>query len=235
MTGYSFSTPVWDGGTWVTPAVAEVAVARNVNGPEDQPRKQDAPAGWDKIDWRAHEGQVRRLRQRIFTAAQEQDWPRVRNLQKLMLRSRSNTLVSVRQVTQRNAGRKTAGIDGEVALTPEARADVAVRVHQSISSWRPRAVRRVYPRRRHSAALSSDPLGFVIVTHPFHPLNGQRLEILYAKRRGADTVFVCAGGVSGQMTLPQAWTDRREPPGSGRLSAEGLAALGAATRALQGR
>ena len=96
-------------------------------------------------------------------------------------------------------------------------------------------VRWVYPRRRHSAALSSDPLGFVIVTHPFHPLNGQRLEILYAKRRGADMVFVCAGGFSGQMTLPQAWTDRGEPPGTGRLSAEGLAALGAATRALQGR
>ena len=79
------------------------------------------------------------------------------------------------------------------------------------------------------------PSGFVIVTHPFHPLNGQRLEILYAKRRGADTVFVCAGGFSGQMTLPQAWTDRGEPPRTGRLSAEGLAALGAATRALQGR
>ena len=60
-------------------------------------------------DWRAQEGQVRRLRQRIFTAAQEQDWPKVRNLQKLMLRSRANTLVSVRQVTQRNAGRRTAG------------------------------------------------------------------------------------------------------------------------------
>ena len=91
-----------------------------------------------------------------------------------------------------------------------------------------------YPRKRHSAALSSDPLGFVIVTHPFHPLNGQRLEILYAKRRGAATVFVCAGGFSGQMTLPESWTDRGEPPGPGRLSAEGLAALGAATRALQG-
>jgi hypothetical protein len=83
MTGYSFTTPVWDGGTWVTPVVAEVVAARRANGPEDQPRKQDAPAEWDKIDWRAHEGQVRRLRQRIFTAAQEQDWPRVRNLQKL--------------------------------------------------------------------------------------------------------------------------------------------------------
>ncbi len=167
MTGYSFSTPVWDGGTWVTPAVAEVAVARKVNGPEDQPRKQDAPAGWDKIDWREHEGQVRRLRQRIFTAAQEQDWPRVRNLQKLMLRSRSNTLVSVRQVTQRNAGRKTAGIDGEVALTPEARADVAVRVHQSISSWRPRAVRRVYvPKASNRAKLR--PLGIPVILDRCH-------------------------------------------------------------------
>ena len=167
MTGYSFSTPVWDGGTWVTPAVAEVAVARKVNGPEDQPRKHDAPAGWDQIDWRAHEGQVRRLRQRIFKAAQEQDWPRVRNLQKLMLRSRSNTLVSVRQVTQRNAGRKTAGIDGEVALTPEARADVAVRVHQSISSWRPRAVRRVYiPKASNRAKLR--PLGIPVILDRCH-------------------------------------------------------------------
>ena len=82
MTGYSFSTPVWEGGQWVTPVVAEVtAAARLANGPEDQPR--NAPVQWDKIDWRAQEEQVRRLRQRIFTAAQEQDWPRVRNLQKL--------------------------------------------------------------------------------------------------------------------------------------------------------
>src|SRR5438128_10379645 len=132
--------------------------ALEVNGPEDQPPKQNAPAEWDKIDWRAREGQVRRLRQRIFKAAQEQDLPKVRNLQKLMLRSRSNTLVSVRQVTQRNAGRKTAGIDGEVALTPEARAEVAVRVHQSISSWNPRAVRRVYvPKASNRAKLR--PLG----------------------------------------------------------------------------
>jgi hypothetical protein len=82
MTGYSFTTPVWEGGRWVAPVVAGVtATARIVNGPEDQPRT--APAQWDRINWRAQEEQVRRLRQRIFTAAQEQDWPRVRNLQKL--------------------------------------------------------------------------------------------------------------------------------------------------------
>jgi hypothetical protein len=78
-------------------------------------------------------------------------------------------------------------------------------------------------------------LGFVIVTHPFHPLKGQRLEVLYAKRRGTDTVFVCAGGVSGQITLPQAWTDRGEPPLAHRLSAERLAELGALARLLCGR
>src|ERR1700751_6017623 len=101
-----------------------------VNGREDLSLVMDAD-GWDAIDWRACEGQVRRLRGRIFKAVAEQDWPKVRNLQKLMLRSRSNTLVSVRQVTQRNAGRKTAGIDGEVALTSSARAQVAVRVHST--------------------------------------------------------------------------------------------------------
>ena len=90
-------------------------------------------------------------------------------------------------------------------------------------------------RPRHSAGSSSNLSGFVVVTHPFHPLKGERLEVLYSKRRGADMVFVCAGGFSGQMTLPESWTDRGELPGPGRLSAEGLAALAAATRALQGR
>ncbi len=166
MTGYSFSTPVWDGGTWLTPVVAEVrAAARGANGPEDQPL--DAPGRWDRIDWREQEEQVRRLRQRIFKAAQEQDWAKVRNLQKLMLRSRANTLVSVRQVTQRNTGRKTAGIDGEVALTSEARAQVAVRVHQSISSWQPRAVRRVYiPKASNRAKLR--PLGIPVIMDRCH-------------------------------------------------------------------
>src|SRR5271155_4754080 len=166
MTGYSFTTPVWQG-AWVTPVVAEVVAAPKANGPEDQPRERDAPAGWDQIGWREQEGQVRRLRQRVFKASQEQDWPKVRNLQKLMLRSRANTLVSVRQVTQRNAGRKTPGIDGEVALTSEARADVAVRVHQSISSWQPRAVRRVYiPKASDKTKLR--PLGIPVILDRCH-------------------------------------------------------------------
>jgi RNA-directed DNA polymerase len=164
MSGYSFTTPVWEGGKWVVPPVSEVRAARRANGPEDQP--PDDPQ-WDSIRWREQEEQVRRLRQRIFKASQEQDWPRVRNLQKLMLRSRANTLVSVRQVTQRNAGRRTAGIDGEVALTSQARADVAVRVHRSVSSWSPRAVRRVYiPKASNRAKLR--PLGIPVLMDRCH-------------------------------------------------------------------
>jgi RNA-directed DNA polymerase len=40
-------------------------------------------------------------RQRIFTASKAGDLARVRNLQKLMMRSRANTLLSVRRVPQR--------------------------------------------------------------------------------------------------------------------------------------
>jgi len=94
--------------------------------------------------WRPVEENVRRLRRRIFKASQEGDLKRVRNLQRLMLRSRSNTLVSVRRVTHRNAGLKTAGIDGQVALTSPARASLAVDVHRRTAPWQARPVRRVY-------------------------------------------------------------------------------------------
>jgi RNA-directed DNA polymerase len=74
---------------------------------------------------------------------------------------------SVRQVTQRNAGRKTPGIDGEVALTSEARADIAVRVHQSISSWQPRAVKRVYIPKA-GAEKKLRPLGIPVILDRCH-------------------------------------------------------------------
>ena len=106
-----------------------------VNGPEDD------ILDWDAINWPLHEDNVRRLRGRIFTAAKDGDWPKVRNLQKMMLRSWSNTLMSVRQVTQQNAGRKTAGIDGQVALTSPARMTLAMQAHRTVRSWKPCAVK----------------------------------------------------------------------------------------------
>src|SRR5260221_1800518 len=114
----------------------------SVSGPEGLPLF-DGDA-WERGDWRRHEEQVRRLRGRLLKAVRQGDWPTARSLQKLMLRSWSNTLVSVRQATQRNTGRRTAGIDGQVALTSQARAEMAVHVHATIGSHQPSPVRRVH-------------------------------------------------------------------------------------------
>src|SRR5450755_3300086 len=109
-----------------------------VNGPEGE------LLDWRQIDWRSSEKSVRRLRLRIFAASKAGDLSRVRSLQKLMLRSRANTLASVRRVTERNAGRLTAGVDGEVVLTPEAKMQLAERVQQGAEPFKALPVRRVY-------------------------------------------------------------------------------------------
>lgn len=108
------------------------------NGP------QGGHLDWHRINWAGAEENVRSLRQRIFKATQEGDLKKVRNLQKLMLRSRSNTLVSVKRVTQQSRGRKTAGIDRERALTPQAKARMAVEIYGQTQPWRAKPVKRVY-------------------------------------------------------------------------------------------
>ena len=109
-----------------------------VNGPEDEFLE------WDAVDWRAAEEDVRRLRQRIFAASRAGDLKKVRNLQKLMLRSRANALISVRRVTQINAGRKTAGVDGQVVLLAQHKDDMVRWVQHHAKLWTPRPVKRVY-------------------------------------------------------------------------------------------
>ena len=121
-----------------TTVIIDLAAVEDVaNGPEDLP-------DWDAIAWRRQEEQVQRLRQRIFTATQAGDLKRVRNLQKLMLRSRANTLVSVRRVTERNTGRRTPGVDGQVAVTSQARAELAVLLHRHGGPVRALPARRVH-------------------------------------------------------------------------------------------
>ena len=109
-----------------------------VNGPED------GLPEWDQVDWGQAEENVRRLRRRIFAASRAGDLKKVRSLQKLMLRSRSNALVSVRRVTEVNAGRKTAGVDGRIVLGSWEKADMAAWLQHGTSAWRPRPVKRVY-------------------------------------------------------------------------------------------
>jgi len=62
---------------------------------------------------------------------------------KLMLRSYSNLLLSIRRITQENRGKTTAGLDGQVALTPEARGQLIHQV-QEYRLWQVQPTKRVY-------------------------------------------------------------------------------------------
>jgi len=67
---------------------------------------------WSGIDWAVAAEAVRRLQERIFRAAKDGDFGKVKSLQKLLVRSRSAKLLAIRQVTQQNRGRNTPGVDG---------------------------------------------------------------------------------------------------------------------------
>jgi RNA-directed DNA polymerase len=62
----------------------------------------------------------------------------------VLLRSRASALVSVRRVTEINAGRKTAGVDGRIVLAGGEKAGLAAWLQRGAAAWRPLPVKRVY-------------------------------------------------------------------------------------------
>ena len=97
---------------------------------------------WQSVNWRKANRVVKNLRQRIFRATRCEDWKRVRNLQRLLLKSYSNALLAVRRVTQINAGKKTPGIDKMLVKTGTAKGKLVDLLKQQIA-WQPLAARRV--------------------------------------------------------------------------------------------
>src|SRR5258707_1846514 len=110
------------------------------------PKPANGPArrtDWPSVHWRKADRIVRNLRQRIFRATRANDRRRVRSLQKLMLRCYSNLLMSVRRVTQVNAGKYTPGVDKLVVKTPAARGKLVDHL-ATYQPWQVRPARRVY-------------------------------------------------------------------------------------------
>ncbi len=147
------------------------------------------------------------------------------------------------------ANKGAPGVDGETLAQFEA--DLKNNLYKiwnrmSSGSYFPPPVRAVEipkshvcsvcPRSLHRARSSkSSPVSdSIVVTHPFHPLAGQRLVVIFEKARpGADRVVVCEGGAVGRVTLPVAWTDRAPTALSHRLAFEGLAEAAALVAALE--
>ena len=79
---------------------------------------------WHQVNWCKMNKIVKNLRQRIFLAKRLGNFRKLRSLQKLMLISYANLLLSVRKITQTNKGKQTAGIDKELIKTPTSAGEV---------------------------------------------------------------------------------------------------------------
>jgi len=102
-------------------------------------------ADWDSIQWETTKRHVRRLQERIFRATRDKDFAKVKNLQKLLVRSQSARLLSVRRVTQENKGKYTPGIDGNIYASSNQRAELAEDITQTnVFNYKCKPLRRVY-------------------------------------------------------------------------------------------
>ena len=98
---------------------------------------------WKTLRWKEYQRNVYRLQRRIYQATRRGDWKRVHKLQRLLLRSWSARCLAVRQVSQDNRGKRTAGVDGVKNLTPRQRLKLA-RELENLTDWRVAPIRRTY-------------------------------------------------------------------------------------------
>lgn len=98
---------------------------------------------WRTLNWKKIQKQVFRLPRKIYKAVREGDMVKARRFQKLLMRSYSAKLLAIRQVTQLNAGKKTAGIDGKKALTFEERFALLEKLSKEAMNWKHQRLREI--------------------------------------------------------------------------------------------
>jgi len=77
-------------------------------------------SAWQSIRWDRAVRRVKSIQSRIVKAVKNKRWNLVKVLQGILTRSYSAKLLSVRRITE-NSGKRTAGIDGQLWNTPEAK------------------------------------------------------------------------------------------------------------------
>ena len=98
---------------------------------------------WKSFKWKKFQKTLFRLQRRVYKAVSVGDKRKARSLQKLILKSQSARLLATRQVTQLNAGKKTAGIDGKASLTFEERIALADLIGLHHTNWKHEKLREI--------------------------------------------------------------------------------------------
>ena len=98
---------------------------------------------WKSFKWKKFQKILFRLQKRVYKAVQVGDRRKARSLQKLILKSQAAKLLAIRQVTQLNAGKKTAGIDGKKSLSFEERFGLASELSQHHTNWKHKGLREI--------------------------------------------------------------------------------------------
>jgi retron-type reverse transcriptase len=79
----------------------------------------------------------------VFKAIREGNKQKALSLQKLILKSKAARFLAIRQVTQLNAGRKTAGIDGKKSLNFKERFELEELLRTSSNDWKHQKLRSI--------------------------------------------------------------------------------------------
>ncbi len=98
---------------------------------------------WKSFKWKKFQKTLFRLQRRVYKAVSVGNKRKARSLQKLILKSQSARLLAIRQVTQLNAGKKTAGIDGKASLTFEERLALADLIGLHHTNWKHEKLREI--------------------------------------------------------------------------------------------
>ena len=100
---------------------------------------------WSDIDWYKTNKYVVKQQRRIYDAECNNDYRKVRNLQRMLIHSKATILIAIRRVTQLNKGRRTPGIDGFRALSNKSREDLFYKIRNiNLKSYTPQPTLRVY-------------------------------------------------------------------------------------------
>jgi group II intron reverse transcriptase/maturase len=98
---------------------------------------------WKNLPWRKLRKVLFRLQQRVFKAVRNGDMAKAGSLQRLILKSRAARLLAIRQVTQLNAGKKTAGIDGKASLNFKERFELEENLKANYKTWKHQGLREI--------------------------------------------------------------------------------------------